>query len=379
MGTITESTGTVSNKPRVLLVSPLPPPEGGIASWTQRILASEAMQGVTLHHLNTSVGGGHHRLGASPLKRLARSVFPLPRFVWARSRRWPSIIHITSSGFPGYYRDMFYIFFASLLGRKVVVNLRFGDIDAFLQGTPGILRPLVHASLRICWWVVPITQPMAKVVQDLGCTRVEVIPNCVDIRSYSEEKGTDALERELRVLYVGWVIPAKGITELLKAVAQVDGTTLTITGPLITQKNDSHSQWLNNAIAVLGLKERVTLVGRVESEVARRTYQRHDVFVLPSHREGFPNVVLEAMEAGIPVIATRVGAIPEIVRDSVDGFLIDVGNTDALSGYLKWFMDHPDERVRMGRSAKERVITQYSTERIASLWINLYKRATVSS
>ena len=187
MATTPEDNGLTDLRPKIMLLSPWPPTEGGSASWTQRILASEVMKGVALYHFNTSLGGGHSRLGVPLVMRLARSVFPLPRFVWACIRRWPSIIHITSSGFPGYYRDMLYIFFARLLGRKVVVNLRFGDIDAFLQGTPGILRPLVRASLRSCWCVVPITRPMAKVIQELGCRRVEVIPNCVDIRNQSDE------------------------------------------------------------------------------------------------------------------------------------------------------------------------------------------------
>jgi glycosyltransferase involved in cell wall biosynthesis len=91
--------------------------------------------------------------------------------------------------------------------------------------------------------------------------------------------------------------------------------------------------------------------------------------------EGFPNVILEAMEAGLPVVATRVGAVPEIVRDQKDGLLFDVGDVETLSAHLKWLKDHPDDRVRMGQSGRERVSQHYSVSRVAQMWTDLYRRA----
>jgi glycosyltransferase involved in cell wall biosynthesis len=91
--------------------------------------------------------------------------------------------------------------------------------------------------------------------------------------------------------------------------------------------------------------------------------------------EGFPNVILEAMEAGIPVVATRVGAIPEIVRDREDGLLFDVGDVATLSAHLKWLKDHPDDRVRIGQSGRARVSQLYSVSKVAQMWTDLYQRA----
>jgi glycosyltransferase involved in cell wall biosynthesis len=222
---------------------------------------------------------------------------------------------------------------------------------------------------------------MTNAMWRLGCRRVEKIPNCIDIRNESDVTISADPNNCLRVLYVGWVIPEKGINDLLKMIAQVDGTILTIVGPIIPQLSGGSSQWIYEAIKELHLEERVRLVGRLETEAARRVYRQYDVFVMPSFRknEAFPNVILEAMEAGVPIIAIRVHAMPEMLRDGTDGFLVDGGDVEMLADRLRWLKNHPKERRRMGRSARERATLLYSVERVTGMWADLYKRAADSA
>jgi glycosyltransferase involved in cell wall biosynthesis len=271
---------------------------------------------------------------------------------------------------------MIYILVARLLGKRVLLNLRTGDVNAFTSRVPGFLHPLIRTSLRACWGVIPITQPMADAIRNLGCGNVEVIPNCIDIRDEEQlSLPDDASKDTFRVLYVGWLIPAKGIIELLAAISRIPESTLTLVGPQIAMGDATGERWVEDIVRKLGIQDRVHLTGRVNTRDARATYRQNDVLVLPSHTEGFPNVVLEAMEAGIPVVATRVGAIPEIVRDQEDGLLFEVGDVETLSCHLQWLKDHPDDRARMGQSARERVSQLYSVTRVAQMWTDLYRRA----
>ncbi|HIA14147.1 MAG TPA: glycosyltransferase, partial [Nitrospirales bacterium] len=80
----------------------------------------------------------------------------------------------------------------------------------------------------------------------------------------------------------------------------------------------------------------------------------------------------------VPVVAFRINAMLEIVRDGTDGFLIDGGDVGMLSDRLRWLKNHPKERRRMGRSARERVTNLYSVERVTAMWVDLYKRAADS-
>jgi glycosyltransferase involved in cell wall biosynthesis len=214
-------------------------------------------------------------------------------------------------------------------------------------------------------------------VRRVGCKRVEVVPNCIDICDAPPQRPADDSKDELKVLYLGWVLPAKGVSELIEAVATIDGISLTIIGPRIESTNIGidNASWLESALSSPGARAKVTMSGPIDSESARAAYLEHDIFVLPSHREGFPNVVLEAMDAAMPIIATRVGAIPEMIVDGEHGLLIDASDVSALSEKLVWMRDHPKERLAMGNAARHRVEELYSVDRVVALWKDLYRRA----
>ena len=84
--------------------------------------------------------------------------------------------------------------------------------------------------------------------------------------------------------------------------------------------------------------------------------------MLPSHREGFPNALLEAMASGIPSIATRVGSIPEIIKNNHNGLLISSKNPNDLAKALQNIIDHPQKREEISYWARETIISRYSLQ-----------------
>ena len=357
--------------PSVLLFSPLPPPEGGIATWTTRVLSAHAFARLSLRHLDSSLRSGHSQLGrGSIVRRLAMAARLFPVFAWVCLRTKPDVVHLTSSGFPGFYRDVVYIAIARALGRRVILNPRLGAPGRFTRRAPRPLRPLIRLAVRACTLVAPLSEEIASELRGLGASDVQVVPNCIDVREHPlrEKPRPDVL----RVLYLGWVIPAKGVPELLKAAARSTAWSLAIAGPLI------ESAWSGEppeeTVKAKGLSGRVWFLGHKSPDEARSLFEHYDVLALPSHTEGFPNVVLEAMEAGIPAVATRVGAIPEMLRDGIDGFVIPVGDVDSLVDRIERLAADPELRLRMGSSARDRVIERYSIDRVAAMWVDLYRR-----
>jgi glycosyltransferase involved in cell wall biosynthesis len=112
----------------------------------------------------------------------------------------------------------------------------------------------------------------------------------------------------------------------------------------------------------LGVVKRCLFVG-YQSDVAR-FYSAIDALVLPSVNEGTPVSVIEALAARRPVVATRVGGTPDVIRDGVDGYLVDVGDTNALSERLAGLASDPEHRARMGSEGHERVLARYAVERL---------------
>ena len=121
----------------------------------------------------------------------------------------------------------------------------------------------------------------------------------------------------------------------------------------------------------LGLMRETLFVGYQE-EVSR-FFAAFDVFILPSANEGTPVTAIEALAAGKPVVATRVGGIPDVVRDGEDGFLVAPGDVDALAERLAQLATDPELRDRMGDAARARVRERYSVERLVDDVDRLYR------
>jgi glycosyltransferase involved in cell wall biosynthesis len=99
-----------------------------------------------------------------------------------------------------------------------------------------------------------------------------------------------------------------------------------------------------------------------------------DAFVLPSANEGTPVTAIESLASGCPVVATRVGGVPDVVEDGVDGILVNVGDLDALAGALSRLAADPELRRQMGEAGRQRVLPRYAVERLIDDVDGLYRR-----
>jgi len=120
----------------------------------------------------------------------------------------------------------------------------------------------------------------------------------------------------------------------------------------------------------LGLEDQVIFTG-FRSDL-KRIYADLDGVALSSYNEGTPVALIEALAAGRPGVATRVGGVPELIEDGVTGFLIDSGDAGAMADRLGWLLDHPEEARQMGARGRQRVIPSYCIEQLAKNLRQLY-------
>jgi glycosyltransferase involved in cell wall biosynthesis len=172
------------------------------------------------------------------------------------------------------------------------------------------------------------------------------------------------------LLSVARLVPDKDQDTLLKAFGPLSqrhpGAQLWLVG------NGPRRGVLEQQARNLGLAERVKFMPPEHD--LRPLYHRADLFVLSSRAEALPNVILEAMAAGLPVVATRVGGVPEAVVPEATGLLVAPGDDAALAAALGRLLDDPGERRAMGRQARERVLDQFSFPAMVSRHQELWSR-----
>lgn len=210
------------------------------------------------------------------------------------------------------------------------------------------LRPQIARGLQRCQKVVAVSAALGDRVVELGVPRdrVVVLHNAVDGARFTIQDKAPARQRlgvpegAKLVLYAGYHLPEKGVDTLMEAMGRLDRMgrrdihLLTVGGgPLLEP--------LKARAAALGLGDRARLTGWALPKDIPGYMAACDVFCLPSRREGCPNVVLEALASGRPVVGSRVGGVPELVREGEggNGILVPADDPDALAKALAEAVD----------------------------------------
>ena len=198
--------------------------------------------------------------------------------------------------------------------------------------------------------------------EDTDC-EIEVLGNAVSV--------PDETANGEGLLYVGRLAPKKGLEYLLRTVAKLD-THLTIVG------DGPERPRLERIAAETGAE--VTFEGEVKPEVVGRYYKSASVFVLPSiEGEGMPNVVLEAMAWGLPVVATDSGGVPTLINDGSNGYLVPMRDPDALSEKIQRLLDNEQHREELGQNAQKFVIENHSWDSLCAELRRYYERVVRTS
>ena len=184
-------------------------------------------------------------------------------------------------------------------------------------------------------------------------------------RVWNDHDGTDS-EHPVELLSVGRAVEKKGYGDLLDALAKLDSKlhwqfTHIGGGPYLDRLKAQAEQ--------LGIGAKINWLGaRAQAEVVD-AYARSDMFVLASKiasdgdRDGLPNVIVEAQSQALPVVATNVSAIPELITDNVNGLLVEPGDVDALAQALAQLITDPKQRERLGEAGGDVVHQSFSMER----------------
>jgi glycosyltransferase involved in cell wall biosynthesis len=254
-----------------------------------------------------------------------------------------------------------------VLGRPGSVEVRFRRFKAPFQILLGLITAWA-ADLALA----PSEATAAEIRRDYRVEDVGVIPNVtggLDVAPARDLEGTPGY-----LLFVGRLRIRKGVEVLLEALREmrcrVPGARLRIAG------DGEHRAALERRVDELDLRDAVSFLGSRDAARVRTLLRGAAALVVPSIYEGMPLVVLEAMDAEVPVVASAVSGIPEVVVDGETGWLVPPEDPEALAGALAEILTDPAEARRRGEAGRRRVEERYRPARAAAAWRELMERRT---
>jgi glycosyltransferase involved in cell wall biosynthesis len=176
--------------------------------------------------------------------------------------------------------------------------------------------------------------------------------------------GLDTNQRPV-LITVGRLAPPKDFETLFKALQKLDH------GKTIVVGDGPNRPWVEKFINQNGLSQKIYLLG--EREDVPDLLAGAEIFLLSSRKEGLPRTVIEAMLAGLPVVATRVGGLPELVEDSITGFLVPPGDPEALASVLQKLIEDPDLRRTMGEAGRKKALLEFTLDRMLKETLRVYE------
>lgn len=245
--------------------------------------------------------------------------------------------------------------------------------DIYTQAPDFIQKKLAHAQ-----FAVTCTGYNLAYLNSLNQSDTPIHKNYhgIDLSDFKNGEWKPAKEDAVTIVTVGRLVEKKGYPVMLKALAELRKNGIRFrsliigTGPLKEELKALRDE--------LALTRDVSFLGQMSHQEVKELYREADLFVLSPHiaadgdRDGIPNVLVEAMAMGLPVVSTRISGIPELVRDGENGLLVDPQNPQALAKAIQKLIENPDLRKRFAQNARNSVLAEFdfhkNTERLGQLF-----------
>jgi len=277
------------------------------------------------------------------------------------------IVQIQSSDYYSFWEAAIYTRLAKLFNKPTCVRFG-GHFESFYESQSTIAKDTIRHLLK---------QPDQMIVQSeywfdyfgklTDRDRLNVVNNGVP--SPPPIPIRQDVKTPISALFIATAeARRKGVEEvLLAAEALSDKVHFTFVGCTIELQDRIRECHFSHAVKALPSVSRETL--------NKRLYPEADLFLIPSHGEGFPNSMLEAMAAGLPIIGSFAGAIPEVIIDGVNGYLNEAGDAEALIEDIETLADDPSSRIEMGRLNHQKIIEKYTLDKVFQTFDTAWRKA----
>lgn len=357
----------MGERPRVLIVGPLPPPMGGVQLMIEMQMGSSLAREFELRAVDTSKRQLRWAVENPTWKTPFYFLRDFGRLLRALAGFRPRVVLVHAAPSPSFLRDWVFMLTARAAGAKVICHYHGTLHTRFPSGETASGRAIGRFLMSAAHQVIVLGPTYQREMGAAWRRTLAWAPNVCDVESFRAQPPSQPAPwlapGERPVLFIGRLSAPKGLYDLFDAIPKVIARHPNARFVLVgVAENDAMEPVVRAEAAKRGILPRLVFRGSLEGQDKAAAYATSLMIVVPSWTEAFPLVIPEAMAAGLPVIATAVGAIPDFVKDGEDGFLVSPRDPVALADRVNRLLDDEPLRLRMSERVRERAPKEFAIE-----------------
>ena len=338
---------------KIVMIGAHPDSRGGVSSVVQVYRREGLFSDWPVTYLSTYADGNF-------LKKTFYAVSAAIRFLGMLVLGRVSLVHVHSASRNSFWRKSLFIFLARVFMRPVIFHLHGGEfVDFYMNECGANAKKFIKKTLDSVDIIIVLTESWAKKLSMITeNTNIIAINNSVE---YCHVTNEGSGRKTHSLLFLGKLVPSKGLYDLIDAVSMLR---VTFSDIELVIGGSGNSDIFHNYAKKSGIDDKIKFAGWIEGKEKNLYLSHSSIFVLPSYNEGLPVSVLEAMAAGIPVVATAVGGIPDVINSGEEGILVSPSDPIDLKNAIETLFLDDDLRIKMGDAARRRMEAEFSPDTI---------------
>lgn len=298
---------------------------GGIESVIACYLNSRLSESFEIIYLQTSTK-------ANALKKIKYLLKSTLQLIACFLLQEISLVHIHTASGPSFYRKSWYCLLARLFRQKICLHIHGGSFHEFFEASSQVKKRWITSTLNHATRILVLTDLWIEVIGAKTCNKqISKLYNPIEAALFDNPSPAGEEHQPKKILFMGKLNREKGIFDICHAIPQVVAACPAVRFVFC---GTGEIEALLACCSKLGVRAYVEFSGWISGAEKIAMYKASYIFILPSYIEGLPVSIIEAYAAGLPVISSSVGGIPDILKENVNGFIIQPGDFEALAERL---------------------------------------------
>jgi len=361
---------------RIALITPPLNASGGIGRLMSYLLAHLDSQQVAVRHIDSRGRSSRPILTFFPMLRASLTLIAL------KASHRVDLVHINIAHRGSTVRKGAIAWLCYLIKIPTVLHLHSFEYGDFFRSLPPLFQRVIRKMFQRADQIIVLGRIWESFLnEELGVSmqKVSILYNAAPGPPELVSRHSGLNRETVRLLFVGQLGARKGVPELLQALSRIPRPSFAWS---ITMAGDGDVGGARQSALELGILDRVTFTGWLDSAQIRGLLESSDILILPSHAEGFPMAIVEAFAYGVAVISSPVGAIAEIVLNNENGLLVSVGDVNALEQAIEALCLDVQFRERLGlagrRAWENHLNIETYADRLVEIWFDVVSRDRAS-